>query len=393
MRTLWLNRAAALLLTCAAAAAQGARLRAVIAASPHRDAVPGVAWLCEDYLPTLPSWPRGLDPLAAIDVTVSSLGVEVTAAKHTPPDGALAIGAAATSGAPDAPALTWRCGVDGREEWVVPEGWEVPAEWTAWLRSIHADVEQTPRSLSLPVLVGHLSSGVVEGDPRAPLLRVGPALCGDVTWIISPCETGACVRGASGGGLMLPLVIALAALADSAVAPDALQLRAYAGRDGDRVEALRQLARSDQALDIATLRRRLLGDDSDRLTAIRALTRCGAAAELPRILAAAQPGMPMATLAARDAVAELWWRATARVRDAVMSAIRQHENAALRDLDVEELTAARALETTAATAPDLRGRAWVMLMCTGFGLLGLWNRARVPTDRSLSTPDGITRPS
>ena len=67
MRTLWLNRAAALLLTCAAVSAQGARLRAVIAASPHRDAVPGVAWLCEDYLPSLSSWPRGLDPLAAID--------------------------------------------------------------------------------------------------------------------------------------------------------------------------------------------------------------------------------------------------------------------------------------------------------------------------------------
>ena len=101
----------------------------------------------------------------------------------------------------------------------------------------------------------------------------------------------------------------------------------------------------------------------------------------------------MATVAARDAVAELWWRATARVRDAVMSTLQRHENAALRDLDVEELTAARPLETTAAAAPDLRGRAWVMLMCTGFGLLGLWSRARMPTDRSLSAPDGITRPS
>lgn len=384
MQSRWRSRSFALLLACATATAQEARVRAVFAASEHRNAVPGIAWLCEDYLPGLPSWPAELDPLGAFSVTVTRHGVRAAAADVAPPSGAVAIGAVATSEDPNAPALLWRCGRDGREEWMIPAAFTAPEAWQETLRSIEADVVGTPRSLALPVLAGHLSCGLAEGDPRAPLLRIGPALCGDVTWITAPCDEGVSVRGCSGGGLMLPLVILMAASTDSVAAPDALQLRAFAGRDGDRVEALRQLARADRALDAPTLCAGLFGDDIDRMTAIRALTRRGAADELPRILDAAISAMPLATAAAIDAVDELWGRTTATVRDAVRRTLRLHENTALRDLDVDARTAGRAHKTPQATELDLRGRAWVVLTSTGVALLGLWNRARARMRATLS---------
>ena len=116
MQSRWRSRSFALLLACATATAQEARVRAVFAASEHRDAVPGIAWLCEDYLPGLPSWPAELDPLGAFSVTVTRHGVRAAAADVAPPSGAVAIGAVATSEDPNAPALLWRCGRDGREE-------------------------------------------------------------------------------------------------------------------------------------------------------------------------------------------------------------------------------------------------------------------------------------
>ena len=66
--------ALAALLWCATAGAQAPLLHAAIASSEHRGGVPAVAWLCEEYLPSLPSWPKDLDPQEPFALTVSSEG-------------------------------------------------------------------------------------------------------------------------------------------------------------------------------------------------------------------------------------------------------------------------------------------------------------------------------
>lgn len=364
------------LLWCATADAQAPLLHAAIAASEHRGGVPAVAWLCEEYLPGLPSWPEDLDPRESFTLSVSTEGWSASATEVPLPEDAVAVGYAASSDAPDSPTVLWRCGRDGDSEWTVPADFQPPRAWTDLLRSLEADVLDTPRSLALPVLAGHLSGGLLEGDPRAPLLRICPALCGDVTWMAREFDGKVEVRGRSSGGLMLPLVLLLAATAEAHAETQPLQLRSFAARDGDRAEATRQLARDDRRLDQQTLRSLLFGDDELRLTAARALVRRGAADSLPQIIDAAAPDMPWATLAARDAVHHLWPTADEATRRRCVQALERSRCPQLRALDLAALDAPPAPDAPVAPEEAPRVRAFAILVCTGIGLLGLWSRAR-----------------
>ena len=367
----------AVFLSATAAAAQGPRLHAAIAASEYRDEVPAIAWLCEEYLPSLPTWPRGLDPMGPLSLTLSADGLQISSTAVDVPAGAVAVGVVTAHDDRRSPAVLWRCRRDGCEDWSVAHGYEPPAASLELLRSIGADTLARPRTLAVGVLAGHLAGCTVEGDPRANLLRLCPSLCGDVTWLAWRSEEGLCLRGKSGGGVMLPLVLLMSAAAGGNNDPTSLQLRAFAARDGDRHEAGRQLARDDRDLDVETLRSLLLGDDQLRLTAIRALTRRRAVAELPRIVAAAGQDLPWTTQAVHDAVLALLPAATPDVRRATTAALGDSRAAELRDLQ-DAVTGAEASEVNAPVAAHLglRGRAIAMLLCSGFGLLGLWNRAR-----------------
>lgn len=370
-------RAMAAALLCGALSAQTPTLHAAVAASEHRGGAPAIAWLCEEFLPTLPAWPEGLDPADAFALTVSPNGVDVRATEVAVPGGLVALGTVTLAESSQEPALVWSCGHDGGERWRIPASFAAPAAWGEALAAIGADAVSTPRTVAAPVLAGHLSGGLLEGDPRAALLRIGPALCGDVTWLATRQGDETIVDGRSGGGLMLPLALFLIAVADGAASPSALQLRAFAARDGDRGEAARQLGRSDRALDVETLRALLHGQDELRLTAIRSLTQRGALDALPQIVDAATPDMPWSTLAARDALRALWPHADAAQRRETQAALQRNRCPELRGvlLDAGAAPGRRAVDRTA--TGSARGRAFAALFCTGIGLLGLWRRERL----------------
>jgi hypothetical protein len=289
------------------------------------------------------------------------------------PDGIVAAGSCSFGGGPE---LIWHQDLRGNEDWYVPHDFDLPRTWRSLLHAVEADVLDTPRTVALPVLVGHLAGGLLDGDPRAELLRLGASWCGDTTWLAWRTDRHVRVRGRSDGGLMLPAVLLAIAAADGAGNPTSLALRAFAGRDADRTEATRQLGRDDRALQQETLHALLQAEDSVRLTAIDALVRHGAAEQLPDIVAAAGPERPLATLAAADAVRSLWPGASPQTRQETRAALHRSNSVRLRSIDVERLPVAPHPDARPWSAEDTRPRALFWLSCVAAGLVGLWLRER-----------------
>ncbi len=362
----------------------GPQLHAGIASAEHRSNVPALVWLCEDYLPTLPQWPDGLDPKSSFSLSLSVAGLQIRSTNVPVPKGAVAIGTC--SFANEQPEMVWRCDANGRERWFVPKDFEVPERWLHLLRAIEGDLIGTPRTLAVPVIAGHLAGGLMDGDPSAALLRIGPTLCGDATWMAFRRGEQLEVCGRSDGGLMLPMTLLAIAIADGHGELSALSLRAFAARDADQAEAARQLGRSDRDVDVATLRSLLRADDPVRLTAIESLVRHRQTAELANIIASADNDNPWATIAARDAVLRLWSIASPHDRQAARAALAQSDSPVLRDLAVSglprEVYLARRTPTVAnpsALIDAISGRArlLILLFLLSIGLLGLWLRERV----------------
>lgn len=374
-------------------AAVGPQLHAAIASSAHRTQAPAIAWLCDEYLPSLPQWPAGLDPNTSFSLSLSAAGLQIRATEVAVPAGAVAIGSCSFSASDQAP-LLFRCDENGRERWFVPSDLRLPTRWQQFLHAIEADLVDTSRTLAVAVIIGHLAGALVDEDPRAELLRLGPSLCGDATWLAWHQGDYLHVCGRSDGGLMLPLTLLALAIADGGGELSSLSLRAYAARDADQDEAARQLGRTDRDLDARTLRALLHGNDGVRLTAIEALVRHGASQELPAIVRAASEQTPWATIAARDAVLRLWPVASAEERHATRSALQQSACAVLRELDVATIpttsptanrnqpspnVAGPMLQSDAddsSSAASSRARALLLMLCTSIGLLGMWRRER-----------------
>lgn len=360
-------------------------LHAAIAASEHRNDVPAIAWLCNEFLPTLPQWPETLDPNGAFSISLSATGLQIRETEVNVPAGAVAIGTCSFSTAGTSPQIVWRCDTNGREQWFVPDEFELPRRWQLLLHAIEADLIGTSRTLAVPVIIGHLAGGLLDNDPRSALLRLGPSLCGDVTWQAQRQFGQLQVCGRSDGGLMLPLTFMALAIADGGGEPSSLALRAFAARDADQAEAARQLGRSDRALDAPTLRALLHAEDEVRLTAIEALVRHEASRELPAIIRAADAQHPWATIAARDAVTRLWPVATTAERRATRSALQASDEGMLQQINVDALATKRPSMLVAPISIDSganitgdggRARALILLFCTSIGLLGLWSRER-----------------
>jgi hypothetical protein len=367
---------AALLLGCcgSTAVAQGtapATLDVAVAAAPQRGKLPALAWLCEAWLPARAAWPQGLDRRAAFRLSLAD--GRLTVARLQAPIGDLAFAGSCRFG-DGAPAL-FACSVDGHEDWFVPAAFAPATRWLDALDALDARALDRPRSLATPVVVAHLAGGLADDDPRGALLRLGATLCGDVTWTAWSTPQWLRVRGRSEGGLLLPAALAALAVTDGP-ATNGLALRAYAARDADRDEATRQLTRAGGAEADAPLRAMLHADDPARLAAIDALVRRGAAAELPAIVGAADPEAPWATLAAIDALHELWPHADATTRRRTRDAIAASASIALRGVDLEAL-APRVRPPVEPTAPaSLRVRALLWLGVCAIGLCGLLARER-----------------
>jgi hypothetical protein len=358
-------RAPVLALAIGAAAAQGASVHAAFAADPRAEGPPGLVWLRQELLARRPEWPAGRPPLDAFALHVDARGLRISEALPLP-RGAIAAGELALDG--DASA-TFATGVDGHDELRLRAP-TVPPSLAPLLAALHVDVDGAPRLVDLPALVGNLTGPVLEGDGLRALLPLLAARCGEVTFAVARDGDVLVVRGGSDGGLALPLALSWLAAADPA-APAlrgpamALCLRAFGGRDGDRAEAVRQLQRAG-AEGLPGLRALLHADEECRLAAIDGLVRMRAVAELPRIVAAAQRGLPLATAMAATAVRELWADAPADVRAAVRSALARSDA-----LDASAIPA-----PAAQPAPDWRWRLCVELGLVAAGLFGLWQRER-----------------
>lgn len=370
-----------------APAATGPVVHAAIAAATHRKQVPAIAWLCEEFLPSLPQWPADLDPQQPLALSLSLTGLQIRATDVTVPPGAVAVGtfsfAAATANEDNA--IAWRCDHNGHERWHVPKQMQLPHTWRNLLHTLEADLVGTARTLSVPVIAGHLAGGMADGDPAAAALRLCPSLCGDATWMSTQHDGYLEVRGRSGGGLMLPAALVAIAIVDGGGELSTLSMRAFAARDGDQAEAARQLGRSDRTVDVATLRSLLRGDDPVRLTAIESLVRHRQSQELVNIIAAARADKPWATIAARDAVKRLWPIASITDRNAARAAMHQSDIPQLQELAASELVLGSSVELPTSlagnTQPQVeiisdRARLLIVLFLASIGLFGLWLRER-----------------
>lgn len=339
-----------------------------------RGALPALVWLCEELLPAREEWPTTLEPQHAYAIAWTDQGLRV---RRT----AIRLGADVTAAGAcrfgDGPSLRFQCRSDGTEDWLVPADLVLPASVRERLRALDADELDHPRTLALSVLAGHLAGGLAEGDPRAEIVRLGSSLCGDVTWRATRTQDGGLhVRGRSDGGLLLPALLLLLA-DDGHQSTDALALRAFAARDHERTEAARQLGVA-HAEGTATLRALLHADDPTRLAAIDALVRGGFAEELPNVVAAADEDMPMASLAAADAVRALWLHASPGTRQRTRQALRQCPVMPLRALDLDALPrdVPPPPPTPAEATADRRIAVLVWLALFAIGLLVAWLRER-----------------
>ncbi|HEX5052908.1 MAG TPA: HEAT repeat domain-containing protein [Planctomycetota bacterium] len=350
-------------------------LRAAFAAGPRRATVPALAWLCSQHLPKRPEWPRGLSADETFVVSLSPAGPTIRAEQVTLPPDVAAAGSCAFGGGPT---LLWSCATDGTEDWFVPLDFEIPAALRSVLRTLGADLLDQPHRLDASVVVGHLAPAMSDGDPRLELLRLGASLCGEVTWLAWRTPSHLRVRGRSEGGLLLPAALLLWAIDGSTAASTPKALCAFASRDGDRAEAARQLSRVRQGEALAPLRALLHADDQVRLAAIDTLVRLRAVEELPRIVEAAGPGAPWASLAAADAVRELWIDAPPEVRQRTRVALAQSRARDLRAIDTTTLPAKRAgpAPVRDVDAGSMRARSLLLLGLLAVGLHGLWRRER-----------------
>jgi hypothetical protein len=353
-------------------------LHVAFAAAPARHQAPALAWLAERHLPTRAEWPADLDPRQpfALQLDATRLSIAPTAVA-LPADTVIAGSCRIGDGEP----LLFRCRTDGSEDWFIPPTFTPPPAWLQLLRAIDGCHTDVPHTLATAVIAGHLAGGLAEGDPRAELLRLGAAHCGDVTWLAFRDGATLRVRGRSDGGLLLPAALLVFA-ADRDDGPDGLQLRAFGARDVDRAEAARRLLGSEERMALPTLRALLFADDPTRLAAIDTLVRRHCTDELPAIVAAATAAMPWSALAAEHAVRELWLDADPLVRQRTRAALQRSDSMLLRSIDTERLprrvphaTASATAEAPADGGPQ--ARALILLGLLAIGIAGLWQRERV----------------
>lgn len=371
---------ACLTVVAAAQAPAGAAtpvLHVAFAAAPARHGVPALAWLAERHLPARAEWPAGLDPRRpfALRLDATRLGIMATTVE-LPADTVAAGSCTIGDGEP----MLFRCHTDGSEDWFVPSNFPVPPAWRKLLEAIDGRHTDVPHTLATAVVAGHLAGGLADGDPRAELLRLGAAHCGDVTWLAFWQGSTLRVRGRSDGGLLLPAALLVLA-AERGDGPDGLQLRAFGARDVDRAEAARRLLGSDERLALPTLRALLFADDATRLAAIDTLVRRHCTDELPAIVAAATAAMPWSALAAEHAVRELWVDAEPLVRQRTRAALQRSDSVPLRSIDTERLPRRVPHATASATAEEPadggpQARALILLGLLTIGIAGLWQRER-----------------
>lgn len=280
------------------------------------------------------------------------------------PAGCAAVGEFALDGT----TIGFELSLDGSETWRI-HGTTLPATLARWFEPLRIELDGPARAIDCNALSGNLAGAAADEDVDARLLQLAAMQCGEVTIAARRDGSTILLHGRSAGGLIGPAFVIERAMRRDASQPldgqtRSWAARAFAGMDGDRLEAVRQLQRSGENA-LPALRALLHGDEASRLCAIDGLVRMQAASELPRIVAAADNDMPLATSMAATAAIELWPLAAEPTRQRAREALARNPA-----LDASLLTWREAKER------DGRWRllaiACVSLAC----LLGLWMRER-----------------
>ena len=339
--------------------------RVALAADPEGSGPQGLVWWRTRFLPTQPNWPAGTDPLGALVVHGSAQGL--VAARNDVGDERFYLAGEVRLGGADR--MLVACTKEGLEDWFVPAKAVVPDFATQLTRVVGPTPETQLRALDLAAACGLLSKGMVEEDPRLPLVTLGAAHCGEVAWTWWHNERELRVRGKSNGGLLLPaLMLHLASggtAVDAAASPTArhasLRLHALAGRDLTRNESIRQLVRAVPARAAEDLQSLLHSTGESKLFAMDALTRMGDAEHLPTILSAMELSDPASVSLASSALDELMPKASRAVEANVA-----------RQLELVPDTVREDLVRTEPAGWHVRAAAALGLVLVG--LFGFWMR-------------------
>lgn len=377
MRTTLLLASSLLALSSAHLLAQHAptaapRFRVVLATDAEATGPQGLVWFRTRFLPSQPNWPAGTDPLGPLLVTGSQQGLAAT--RIDAGDDRFYLAGELQLDGTDR--MLVACTKDGTEDWFVPAQATLPAFAHALVQSLDSAPEAHLRAVDLAAACGLLAKGMVDEDPRLPLVTLGAAHCGEVSWAWWRNDRELRVRGKSNGGLLLPALALYAASTTTATQRThaaeerhaSLRLHALAGRDPSRHESVRQLVRSVPARAAEDLASLLHADGAARLYAIDALTRMGDPEHLPAILSAVDPADPVSTALVAGAVHELLPTAPKAVQASVAQQLQQAPES-LRDQLVRTEPAAWQL------------RAAVALGLVLLGLFGFWMRERTRLER------------
>lgn len=356
--------AAAFALACAPGArAQDATWRAAFGPSPSWNGALAIDWMRREILATNAQWPKGRDVSNAFSAWLDGGTIRFGDAVQLP-ESCLVAGEFVVDGC----TVAFECRGDGSETWRVGRP-ELPAPLASLFAQLRIDVDGAPRTLDFASLAGNLAGVAVEEDSRARLVHLAAMQCGEVTIAARRDKGAIVVDGRSAGGLVGPAwILSEIRRRDAAQAIDdsvrAWSARAFAGADADRIEAARQLQRAGAAA-IPALRALLHGDEASRLCAIDGLVRLRAAGELPRIVAAADADMPLATAMAKTAIDELLPLADVTTRERAQKALAR--NSAL-DLGL--------IGPSSRSTADQRWRLVAFSSLTLACFVGLWLRER-----------------
>ena len=345
------------------ATAQDTAWRAAFGPSSSQGEAPAIDWIRRELLATSANWPKGREAGNAFSAWLEGGSMRFGDALQLP-EGCLVAGEFVVDGC----TIAFECRSDGSETWRIERA-ELPAPIASLFAQLRIDVDGTPRTIDFASLAGNLAGVSVEEDSRARLLHLAAMQCGEVT-IAARSERGRIVVDGRGpGGLVGPAwILSEIRRRDAAQSMDesvrAWSARAFAGTDADRLEAARQLQRAGAAA-IPALRALLHGDEASRLCAIDGLVRLRAVAELPRIVAAADADMPLATAMAKTAIDELLPLADVATRELARKALARNSA-----LDAGLIVSSAG----ATTAP--RWRLVALSSLTLACLVGMWLRER-----------------
>ncbi len=338
-------------------------VRAAFAPSHVADGAPALAWIRSEALAQRKDWPKGRDAAKAFTIHGNLASLRVSDAVELP-NGCAVVGEFEFDGVP----VAFECQGDGSESWRIAAR-ELPATLAAWFSPLRIEVDGPARTFDIASLCGHLAGPSVAEDDAARRLHLAALQCGELTIRAERKGDSIFVRGRSGGGLIGPLFVLASTAKRDAFTDLSSELatwhaRAFASADGDRIEAARQLQRSGEP-GLPALRALLHGDESSRLCAMDGLVRLKAASELPRIVAAAEPDMPLAMAMAGTALDELWPLASEPTRQRVREAIARNG-----------LFGDPSLQPPGAASDAMRWRLGALLFVTLCCTTGFWLRER-----------------